>query len=129
MSYWIKALTQYNKGESFRIPKKGTPQYEEVLKIANELKGKNNSAIPTVIPLNAGVSKEKQTDIKFDNKKPKIIEPEIKEQHEGARHENEAREEIKRLVQYYKEKGFSKDETKKKIKELILKHFNKSAPR
>jgi hypothetical protein len=35
---WVRALQQWNKGkDSYRIPKKGTPEYDQVVLVKNEL--------------------------------------------------------------------------------------------
>jgi flagellar biosynthesis GTPase FlhF len=35
---WIEALKQYNAGKSWCVPRKGTPEYDEVKKIMNRTK-------------------------------------------------------------------------------------------
>jgi len=34
---WIEALKKYNEGQKWSIPKKGSPEYEQVIEIKNKL--------------------------------------------------------------------------------------------
>jgi hypothetical protein len=43
---WVEALKKYNEGKKYSIPKKGTPEYAEVLKIM----GKDVPAAPPAAP-------------------------------------------------------------------------------
>ena len=43
MNLWRQALQEYNSGKKYSIPKKGTPEYDELrAKAAAEQKGKSN---------------------------------------------------------------------------------------
>lgn len=37
-SAWMTALKQYNDGKQWLVPKRDTPEYQDVLTIANEIK-------------------------------------------------------------------------------------------
>ena len=37
MNLWRQALQEYNSGKKYSIPKKGTPEYDEVKKIQDKL--------------------------------------------------------------------------------------------
>ena len=66
-SYWREGLKEYNKGkDTFSIPKVGTKAHSEVKKLAERLKGENNTPISESVKLKKPSSKKKESPVKVD---------------------------------------------------------------